>query len=203
MNDWIHGSKIKSNDLSELGLREKGRLHDESRYVLLTEKTLSDLIIGIKEMFKDATVTVLYHIFKRAGRRKTESLLEDMKSYRVKEGRIPYSDREARDIVLTEALNEFEAEGYCQKFEVKIEHANKRVLLKVRRPLAFRLKRLVEKSGIRMTSGELSAVSRGVIAGVFSALTNSDIDVKNAIIDEKGEEITYILPEEVYDKLIR
>lgn len=84
MSDWIDGSKLGSDELSRFGLRDKDKLHEESRYVLIIERTLLDLIIGIREMFKDTTATMLYHIFKKAAERKTKSLLRDMESYRWK-----------------------------------------------------------------------------------------------------------------------
>jgi len=201
MNGWVDKSKIKSSDLSKLGLREKRGLHEESRYVLLTERTLLDLISGIKDLFKEGTATVLYYVFKEAGKRKTKSLIEDLHKYEVEEIGRKYPKREADSMVLREALDELEAEGYGQKFELEADHKKRRAVLRIRQPLSVRLEELARDAGIDLTDKEISAIGRGLVAGIFSALTETSIDVKETIIDRKREEVVYILPKEVYEKI--
>ena len=141
-------------------------------------------------MFKDTTAAMLYHIFKRAGERKTKSLFTDVERYTRRIGR-RYLENRADKIVLEEALSQLEAEGYCRKFELKLEHLKRRVSLTDKQSLTFRLKEFAEKFGVELTDDELSAVSRGLIADVFSALTGSDINVERAVFNEKRGDNVY------------
>ena len=204
MSDWIDGSKLGSDELSRFGLRDKDKLHEESRYVLIVERTLLDLIIGIREMFKDTTATMLYHIFKKAAERKTKSLLRDMESYRkrkVKAGEETYSKHVVDEMVLKEALKQLQAEGYCQEYSIEVKHVDKKVLIKTKQPLSLRLGRLAEEIGLPLTEEEISAISRGLISGVLSSITGLDVDVKNFVLNKSAKESTYILPTEVYEKM--
>ena len=173
---WIDKSKIKRSS-SNLKLRE-GRI-------------LLDLITGIKEICGEDTVATLYRIFKRAAERKAENLLEELKKHKID---FRSSGRE----LLNKVLGLLEAEGYFHKFELKIEHIDKKAMLRIEKPFVFDLKKLAEKNKVKLSDDELSAISGGLITGILSAIINSDVNVESFISYEERREITYILPEEIY-----
>lgn len=204
--DWLHERKLSSAKLSELGLKEKERLHEESAYLLVTERTLADLLLGIKELFKQETAALLYHVFKAAGERKAKSLLADMREHqraKIKKlgltGNAIFSDAFAKSTVLKEALEQLEAEGYCREFAFDISHSDKSVKLLVKSPLSLRLKRLASEVGGELTDEEASAVSRGFVSGIISAIIGGDVDIKEAEVVDDAE--MYTLPKKVYEEL--
>ena len=65
---------------------DESKIGDSLKLNSRMERILLDLINGIKEMFKDATPPIFYHVFKKAGERKAKTLLrtmENMKQYSI------------------------------------------------------------------------------------------------------------------------
>ena len=192
---WINKFKLSSEDLSKLKLKEKEKLHEESRYVLITERTLADLILGIKEVFGPATASVLYHIFKRAGERKTSSLMHDLRTHRMKERRLEkYELRETDlDEIILEVVKELETEGYAKGIKHKVDWIDRRVILRIKNPISIRLLELAKEEKILLSEDEATAILRGLIAGMLSAITGRQIDIKRAVLDRKNKEIIIAL----------
>jgi len=192
---WINKFKLSSEELSKLRLKEKEKLHEESRYVLITEKTLTDLILGIKEVFGPATASVLYHIFKRAGERKTSSLMHDLRTHRMKEEGLEKYELKETDLdeVILEVVKELETEGYAREIEHKVDWIDKRVLLRIKDPISIRLLDLAREEGISLSEDEATAILRGLIAGMLSAVTGRQIDIKRAVLDRKSKEVIIAL----------
>lgn len=207
---WVHESKLTGADLAKLRLKEKEKLHEESRYLLITENTLFDIIVGIKDLFKEAAEAVLYHIFREAGERKAQSLLSDMRNYQAKKakdhklsGDHIYSHSFSREAVLQELLEELAGEGYFREAICDISHSAQRVSLRIIDPFCIRLLEIGEKQGKEITESEASAVLRGMLAGVFSALTGKEIDIKECEMNKEEGVAVCDLPQEVYEEMYK
>ncbi len=207
---WVHESKLTGADLAKLKLREKDKLHEESRYLLITENTLFDLIMGIRDLFKEAAEAVIYHIFREAGERKAQSLLSDMKDYQAKKakdhkltGEHIYSHRFSREAVLQELLEELAGEGYFREAICDISHSAQCVSLRIVDPFCVRLLEIGEKQDKKITESEASAALRGMLAGVFSALTGKKIDIKECEISREEGVAICDLPQEVYEEMYK
>ena len=204
--DWVDGRKLSSKKLGALGLKQKEKLHEESAYILLTERTVVDLLLGIRELFKEETSALLYHAFKAAGKRKAESLLEDMRKHQEAKkrefgltGDAIFSRIFAKSAVLKEALEQLETEGYAQEFTFDVSHTNRTVKLVVKSPLSLRLRKLAKQLGGELTGEEAAAIGRGLVAGVISAVIGENIDVKEVKVTHDTE--VYTLPKRVYEVL--
>jgi len=202
MTDWVDKSKIASSELSKLGLGEKEKLHEESRYVLLTERTLLDLIIGMREVLKEGATALLYHAFKKAAIRRFSSLLDDLKKYMMKELKVAEYSLKAGDYkaILNEVVELYKFEGYAQDVQIRLDKEKESVLLMYKGSLAHRLIKLAEKEKITPPVEEVLGLTKGCVAGTFSALIGEDVDVKEARIEPSGDVIV-VLPKEVFSKV--
>ena len=196
MIDRVHDSETESKSLPGLGFRERKKIEKELRYIL-TKKTLLDLVTGIREMFKEATTVMFYHVFKKAGKKEAANLLRYIEK---REGK-KIGGRSAEELV-DKVLNQLRVEGYYQDYELRLDHMNKKILLETKRSVIFRLREILNEMKLELSDDELLAIGRGLVAGVFSVLTNSDVDVERAVLNEEKEEVTYILPEETYEKFV-
>ena len=158
----------------------------------LAEKTLMSLIMGLKKLFKDSTTAILYHIFKRAFNEEFQRFIEE--SF-PSQGDVSES--------LSRGLDFLKKEGFCQEVELKYEHFGRKIILRTKKPFTFQLRDLAEGFHFELTEQEVSAIGRGVIAGFFSALTDSDVNVNKEVVNERREEVIYILSKEVYDRLFK
>ena len=158
----------------------------------LAEKALISLIIGLRELFRKTTSTVLYHAFKRAFSEEIQRFVEGSLS----------SHGDVSE-VLSRSLDFLRREGFYQEVELKYNHVDRKIVLRIKKPFTFRLKDLAEGLHFELTEQEVSAIGRGMIAGVFSALTGLDVDVDKEIVNERREEATYVLLREVYEKLFK
>ena len=156
------------------------------------EKVLMSLIMGLKELFKESTTSILYHAFKRAFNEEFQRFIKRS-----------FSGHEDVSEVLSGGLDFLKMEGFCQEVKLKYKHVDRRVILGIKKSFTFRLKDLAEGFHFELTEQEVSAIGRGMIAGFFSALTGLDVDVDKEIVNERREEATYVLLREVYEKLFK
>ncbi|RLE50439.1 MAG: hypothetical protein DRJ33_07435 [Candidatus Methanomethylicota archaeon] len=202
MTEWIDKSKIASSELSKLGLGEKEKLHEESRYVLLTERTLLDLIMGMRDVLREGAAALLYHAFKKAAIRRFSSLLEDLKKFRMKELKVEEYALKAGDYktILNEVVELYKFEGYAQDVQIKLDKEKESILLTYKGSLAHRLIKLCEKEKLMPPTEEVLSLVKGCVAGTFSALVGEDIDVREARIEPSGD-VVVALPKEIFAKV--